>query len=545
MAPSLLNEEGFSYHQQRDPFHAGKGLTATGNSPDINVPLPFKNPEGVVPTVAITSGSSIVGYGPYNEYNRNFTLFDTVNWQKGRHSLRFGYIFDRYNKTENAASGQGSFSFSNTGAPTGTASFTQSFANFLLGNVASFTQPSMDVTPNLHANQVEAFAQDDFRLSRRLSVSFGVRWSYFGQPTDSTGLLTNFDPRVYSSSTAAKIDPATGNIIGSSVPLPYQDGIIVAGKNSPFGNKVAPDDYANFAPRLGLAWDPFGTGKTSIRLGAGMYYDSSLFGTYEQSIFQNPPFVQSVTYSNAPFNNIAAGTPPGTVSTVYARGTQLPNHIPYVDQWSLSLERQLPLGIILEATYAGSKGTHLIGIVDINQAVPGAALAAGLHTGAAGTTVFTTTDDPRINAVRPFLGYNAINTIQSAFDSNYHALQSNLTRQFGTKGTVGFAFTWSKNMTDNGSDRSNAPQSSYNWHEGEYGPATLDRTLVAAVNYVYTLPVPASFRGPRRLTCAQRLAAFRSDELLTPGHRLPSRPRAWIRRDLVCWGTAHPARARI
>jgi hypothetical protein len=137
--------------------------------------------------------------------------------------------------------------------------------------------------------------------------------------------------------------------------------------------------------------------------------------------------------------------------------------------------------------------------VDINQALPGVALAAGLHT-ANGNTVFTSTDDSRINAVRPYLGYNAINAIESAFDSNYNSLQASLRKSFGAAGILGAAYTYSKNLTDNPSDRSNAPQNSYNWHEGEYGPATLDRTHVVNINYVYTLPFFAKSHGFTKAT---------------------------------------------
>ncbi|HWF07346.1 MAG TPA: carboxypeptidase-like regulatory domain-containing protein [Bryobacteraceae bacterium] len=487
--PTLINDIGFTYsHSAIDSTPLG--LTAKANSPDINVPEPFANPEGVLPTIVFssaTTGSSIIGFGPYHEANRNYTGFDNATWIHGAHTFRAGFSINRYEKTENAASGQGSFTFSTNGAPAGTSAFNQAFANFLLGNVASFTQPSTDITPDLHAWQTEAYLQDDYRFNPRLTIYAGVRWSYFGQPNDSNGLLTNFDPAKYSAASAAKIDPATGNIVAGSAALPYTDGIIIGGKTSPFGSKVAPDRYANFAPRIGFAWDPYGTGKTSIRGGYGIYYDASLFGTYEQSIFQNPPFVQNVTLSNAPFDNISAGTPPGTVSTVYARATQLPNLIPYVQQWSFGVQRDLYKGLILDVSYAGSKGTHLIGIVDINQAYPGVALAAGLHA-ANGNTVFTTADDPRINAVRPYLGYNAINAIESAFDSNYNSLQLSARKSFTNAGLVQLSYTWSKNLTDNASDRSNAPQNSYDWHEAEYGPATLDRKHVVAINYVYTLP---------------------------------------------------------
>ena len=496
ITPTLLNDLAFNFTQSA--IHSTpQGLAAKTNSPDINPPEPFANTQGVIPTVTMTGGSSIIGYGPYNEFNKNYNVYDSITWIHGRHTLKFGYSMDRYNKTENAASDQGTFAFTNAGAPTGTSSFQQSFANFLLGNVASFSQPSADITPNLWAWQHEAWAQDDFKVSSRLTIYAGVRYSFFGQPTDNNGELSSFDPALYNPAAAPKIDPTTGNIIAGSVTMPYTNGIIVGGKNSPFGSKIAPNSTKDFAPRLGIAWDPTGSGKTSIRAGYGIYYDSSLYGTYEQSIFQNPPFVSSATLSNASFSNIASGTPPGTVSTEYIRATMLPNLIPYVQQWTLDVQRELPKDIILDVAYSGSKGTHLIGIVDLDQAQPGVALAAGLHTvTATNPTTFTTADDPRINAVRPYLGYNAINAIESAFDSNYHALLVSFKKRFGSAGLLNFSYTYSKNLTDNGSDRSNAPQSTYNYHEGEYGPATLDRQQVFNLNYIYTIPAFKNSKGP-------------------------------------------------
>jgi hypothetical protein len=493
--PTLINDTSFNFTQSA--IHSTPvGISAKANSPDINPPEPYTNTQGVIPSVGFTSGSSIVGYGPYNEFNKNYNIYDALTWIRGRHTMKFGFSANRYNKTENAASDQGTFSFTNTGNPSGSsASFAQSFANFLLGNVSSFTQPSADITPNLWTWQDEAWAQDDFKVAPRLTLYFGVRWSYFGQPTDKNGELSSFDPALYNPALAPKIDPTSGNIIAGSVTMPYTNGIIIGGKNSPWGSKIAPDQYKSFAPRVGLAWDPTGSGKTSVRAGYGVYYDSSLFGTYEQAIFQNPPFVSSVTLSNAPFSNVSSGTPPGTVSTEYIRSMQLPNLVPYVQQWSADVQRQLPADMVLDVAYSGSKGTHLIGIVDLDQVQPGVALAAGLHV-ANGNTIFTTTDDPRINAVRPYLGYNAINAIESAFDSNYHALLVSFKKRFSTAGLIGVSYTFSKNLTDNASDRSNAPQSSYDYHAGEYGPATLDRKQVLNINYVYEIPIFKNSHGP-------------------------------------------------
>ena len=495
--PSLLNEAGFNFSQSRiiaNPV----GLTAKGNSPDINPAEPFTNTQGVVPTVTLTSGTSIIGYGPYHEQNRNYTFFDNVTWIKGRHTFKFGWNTNRYNKTENAASQQGSFGFTNAGAPTGTSAFQQSFANFLLGNVATFTMPSSDITPNIWAWQHEAYAQDDFKVNPHLTVYAGVRWSFFGQPTDSTNLLDNFAPSTYNAANAPKIDPATGNIIAGTGNSPNMNGIIVGGKNSPYGAHIGNQVYKNFAPRLGLAWDPFGTGKTSVRAGWGVYYDSGLYGTYEQNTFANPPYVSSVAYSNGSFSNIGSGTQGVSLSPLVLHATQIPANIPYVQQFSFNIQQSLTKDTVLEVGYFGSKGTHLLGIVDINQAYPGAALAAGLHTttaAAPNTTIFTTTDDPRINAIRPYLGFNAINTLETAFDSNYHSLQAQLRKSFRGAGQFNVSYTWSKFLTDNGSDRSNAPQNSYNWHEGEYGPYPGDRKFILTLNYVYTLPMFKNNRG--------------------------------------------------
>jgi hypothetical protein len=490
ITPTIYNDAGFNYSMSAiliDPI----GLTARANSPDVNPPLAFSNPTEVVPTIAISGMSTASGRGPYRDYNHNYAWFDNLTWIKGRHAFRFGYSLNRYNKTENASGAQGSFSFVNTATPSGTSAFQQAWTDFLLGNVATFTQPSMQVTPDVWAWQSEAYAQDDYKVSPHLTLFMGVRWSYLGQPTDSHGMMDNFDPALYNPAKAPKIDPTTGNVVPGTSNW-QTNGIIIGGKNSPYGEQIGNPVYHDFAPRVGLAWDPFGDGKTAIRAGYGIYYDSTLFGIYEQNIFADPPFVSSVTYSNANFSNVTSGTQgisplsPQATSVLNMHATQIPAQVPYSQQWTFDIQRRLPLGLVADVAYVGSKGTHLMGIVDINEAYPGTALAAHLH--AAGTaTVFTSADQAHINAVRPYLGFGYIQALETGFDSEYDSLQVQVRKNFGSAGLIGGAYTWSKTMTDSSSDRSDYPQNTYNW-AAEHGLAAFNRAQILSVNYVYTLP---------------------------------------------------------
>ncbi len=504
ISPTVINEVGYNYTYGAY-LSTPIGLSAKTNSPDIQVSLPFANTLGVVPALSFLGNSSgvIAGVGPYIDYSRNHNVFDNFTWTRGRHTLKFGASINHYEKLENSPNGNnyGTFAFANTGAPAGTTSYQQAFANFLLGNVATYTQASQDLTPDVSAWQWEAYAQDDFRINSRLTLYYGLRYSYFGQPVDGYKRLTNFDRSAYNPADAPQIDPATGNLVpdtgkpltGFPGPFPLWSGLILNNVNSPYGAKIANDNHANFAPRVGLAWDPFGKGRTSIRTGYGIYYDSPLFGMYENNILANPPFVYTITISNTTLQNPSGGTAASvSTSPLALRGTPLPNRTPYSQQWSFDIQQQITNSTMLDVGYFGSKGTHLLGIIDLNEPYPGVALAAGLHTGPG--TIFTTADDTRINAVRPYRGYNAISVVEPWFNSNYHSLQVSFQRQFGSAGLFNAAYTWSKLLTDAQTDRSSAPQNSYNFHEGEYGPGLYDRRQVLTLNYVYTLP----FFGKRK-----------------------------------------------
>ncbi len=134
----------------------------------------------------------------------------------------------------------------------------------------------------------------------------------------------------------------------------------------------------NFAPRVGIAWDPFGKGKTSIRAGYGIFYDQVLNGTYEQNIGTNPPYQETFTISGTRIDQpLPTGqTPTAAASTaaISIRAIQTDWHDPYMQHWSFDVQHQLGDKTMITAGYFGSKGTHLIGAFELDELPPGVAL---------------------------------------------------------------------------------------------------------------------------------------------------------------------------
>ena len=484
LSPTWFNEAGWAW-SHGGIFSDPVGLAARANSPDINPTLVFPGNPARIPTVAFTGGlNSVASFGPYNNFSYNHSIFDNMTKVLGRHTLKFGAAFYYYRKNENQLQDNaGGFTIGNTPRPGANVALEQSWANFLLGVVSNYSQTSADLTADIRAKTFETYIQDDFRVRPNLTLNFGLRYSNYRQPTDANGLLTSFDPLAFDPSKAFQVDPTTGNRLAGTGDA--FNGIIQGGRNSPYGNAIANQRNMDFAPRIGFAWDPFGTGKTSVRAGYGIFYDATLVGYLEQAIGSNPTasFTQ-VNIANTLLNNPGAGSPVVSLSPPSPKGWDPNYHDPYVQQWSFEIQRQLSSDSMVTVGYVGTKGTHLIGAIDINEVPPGAAAAAGLVPPGG---YITSGIRPRLNILRPYRGYNAINMVESWFNSNYNGLQTSFNKRFGRSGSVGLAYTWAKNITDNNSDRSNAPANSYNW-KADRGLATLDRRHVLTASYVYPLP---------------------------------------------------------
>lgn len=512
------------------------GLIALSNFGSNPVALPFANPRDRVTTISGNGFSGLTGFGPYNNFSNKHGFKGSLTKIIGSHTMKYGGMYSKYRKNENAlvsdASGapQGFFGSFSATLPTGVAATTlnqnlQRWANFLIGNAASFTQGSADYTADFRQSNIEAFAQDEWRYRSNLTLYYGVRYSRFGQPYDKNGRLSNFDPFLFNPANAPQVTGAGGRVITSTTNL--CNGIIVNSQNyitlpnctptiSPYGNKIVSTSNKDFAPRVGLAWDPFKKGTTSIRTGYGIYHEQVLAGWAEQIIGTNPPYLQNFTTTNTRLDAPAAGALP--LPAISLRGIDPNWHTPYMQHWSLDVQHQITNKTVLDVGYYGSKGTHLIGLFELNDLPPGKALnslcAPGNNTyqtpsvtlvrcqpagyvfqnttsttngnpNVVGTTGFT--DYLILDQLRPYQGYRSITMLEPRFNSNYHSLQVSFQHRFTGSSQLNVAYTWSHNLTDNQTDRSTAPQNSYDIRS-DYGPATFDRRHIFRANYIYVLP---------------------------------------------------------
>ena len=507
------------------------------------ITLPFTNTRDRNPTINGTTGNgftNLTSFGPYDNFSWKQNWTGAVTWISGNHTMKFGMVYSMYRKNENALSGSNEGQYNNSFASTLASGVTSNtinlnlarWANFLVGNVTGgFTQASFDYTADLRQKAIEGFAQDEWRARSNLTLYYGVRYSYFGSPWDKNGRLSNFDPRLFKSSDAPQV---TGNGVRISGVAGVNtgnwcNGIIVNSQNvttgpavlncaptvSPYGKYVIDVNKTDFAPRVGFAWDPFKKGRTSIRMGYGIYHEQVLNGTFEQNIGTNVPYqvtatVSAATRLDAPAAGVATSATVGTL-----RAVQTNWNTPYMQHWSLDFQHQLDKNTIVTVGYFGSKGTHMIGLTELNDIRPGNAIASLCAQGGAyyGQVVppalvscqtagyifrnsstlpgnpngAGNTDILILDQIRPYKGFRSIAIVQPRYNSSYHSMQVSAQHRFTGASQINLAYTWSKNLTDNQTDRSTAPQDTYNTR-GERSRATLDRRHVFNINAVYELP---------------------------------------------------------
>ena len=288
----------------------------------------------------------------------NYIVNDDVNWVRGAHQMNFG-----------AAVTHGRFTSRNNFASNGQFTF-NGLNNFLLGNAVSM-QDGLPNTQSMHETFVSLYFTDTWKLSPRLTLNAGIRWEPYLPITVPTGVIYNFDLTRFV------------NNVKSAQFVNAPPGFYYPGDPGFPGKEGEYKQWAKFAPRVGLAWDPQGNGKTSIRASFGFGYAFVPGLTREDQQGGNPwggrqvitgaPFV---SFTN-PFGSAANNPYPYTVSPTVAftpkglfETTPYDTPTPSYSTWNLAVQRQLGSSWLVSATYMGSKVSHLLISVPINYAVP-------------------------------------------------------------------------------------------------------------------------------------------------------------------------------
>jgi len=462
----LVNElrGGFSIAD----FKTTYPLAAQGASIDQQigtVGLPPANKSGGIPDFNFADGiiNSNTSGRPRNIINHTYQLGDNLTWLKNQHSFKFGFDYSHISYVDFltffAGDEFGEYVF--TGALSG-----ESFADFLLGlpSGTAFAQNGPDTKP--YTSQYGFYAQDEWKLSRNLTVTYGMRYEIHPPFNDQTNQLANFDRftpggRVVVQNQAGlnEVAPTFAASIGSTP--------IVLASAAGLPDTLRHTYYGDWDPRLGVAWRPFSDNKTVLRANAGIYtvpvLGSVLYSLAGVATSNAPEFPQSVT-GVGPNGNIFALQFPNVFPTGaggaggipdFRRANQVNLKDPRNIQWGASIERDLGWQTLLRVSYVGTHTTGLVFSPDLNQ-VPA-----------------NTQGYAAVKGTRPFTNFNAVLTRDNGPTAKYNAGTFELTKRFGGGLNFQSSYTWAKNISD-------ALGTAPTGFSAENGPTTLNRFDIGA-----------------------------------------------------------------
>ena len=537
LTPNILNTLGVAETYDKPRIANTKGGTMP-NGLVVTQAFPGADPYNRIPQVSISGGwtGSGVSTQPITASDGEGTIADDVSWVKGNHVLQAGalYIFG-IKRQDVFTYPQGNFTF--TGVHTGDPA-----ADYLLGLDATYSQSSSQKIGSFHYREGDAYVQDDWKVTPRLTLNLGVRWVYFSNDTASGDQVTSFDPADYNPADAPvvnvngslQINSLNQPVNSSGQPANLLNGLIYAGKNGVSSGFFTPVK-TNFGPRVGFAYDVFGNGKTSVRGGYGIGYQRIPLEVVYSAFGQNPPYNNSANILNSLLSN-------GTAGAAAAPTTQTLSDVPLkfkpasIQSFSLTVEQQLVRNMVLSLAYAGSLGRNLEalgGAYDANFPLPVTTPSAAGCLAPNQSPSASYQFDPCINTgvasrdyTRPYKGYSAMNDEYWHGSSNYNSFQSGVTYRAGAS-QFSVAYTYGKALATvggrgagTGTSQGQAAQNMYDWN-AEYGPPDYDFTNDLTGTWVYTIPYFKNASKHARLALADwsfaGLAVHQSGFAMSPG----------------------------
>ncbi|HEV8188460.1 MAG TPA: carboxypeptidase regulatory-like domain-containing protein [Pyrinomonadaceae bacterium] len=533
ISSNFVNEFNFGMRHDSEGFIPGDGEIERLQRTALNYTAPQLFPQnnhlGTIPRATNWGGvrgptngvANINWLDRWGEVGNDYiqpSFADNLSITHGDHSFKFGAYFERLKNGE-APGGQwsGVFNFAgNDNNYTITLGNTgYAYANALIGNFRNYQESTARPFTNLRLTQVQWYAADQWKMNRRLTVNYGVRFGYHSPFEQIDGQGSNFVPSLFDPSKAVALyepfcvapdpkpvpcpvgsrrarDPITGqlfvlagataNLVGAIVPNtgnPNNGLQIGTDPNTPPGFRTTRP--VDIEPRLGFAWDLFGNGNTVLRFQAGVYHAPRVGGgTTGGNLVNNQPANRSYSIDFGNINQLVnlTGTAITRPSTV--RAVELNSKTPTIYNFTLGVQREIGFKTVLEVSYVGSFARHLGQTVNINDIPDGAKL---------GTNNISPVTGSRLpdEFLRPYRGYGDITMVTWAGTSNYNSLQVQANRRYTRGFQAGLAYTYSKSFDYANDDSSDVffgrPFKAFN-----YAPSDFDQTHIFTVNYIYDVP---------------------------------------------------------